>query len=92
MSVVVLQKLLEQKPQSPSMGIESLSDRELQVFQLLGSGFSTRQIANSLNLSVKTIETYRENLKHKLHLDTGAELVRQAKAWIQGAPPPPPAF
>ena len=55
------------------------------MFQLLGSGSGTRQIAKALNLSVKTIETYRENLKHKLHLPTGVELVRHAKAWVQGS-------
>jgi len=84
MSVVVLHKVLKQEPQSASIGVESLSDRELQVFQLLGSGASTRQIANSLHLSVKTIETYRENLKHKLQFSNGVELVRHARAWVQG--------
>jgi len=85
MSVVVLHKLLTQQPQSASSGVESLTDRELQVFQFLGSGCSTRQIADSLHLSVKTIETYRENLKHKLNLVSGVELVRHARGWVQGS-------
>src|SRR6266478_5591491 len=72
MAVLVLHKLLKQKPGAPGIGVENLSNRELQVFQLLGSGSSTRQVAEALHLSVKTIETYRENLKNKLHFKDGA--------------------
>jgi DNA-binding NarL/FixJ family response regulator len=59
-----------------------LSDRELHVFRLIGAGLSTKQIANALNLSIKTIETYRENLKAKLRLRNAVELVRAAKQWV----------
>jgi DNA-binding NarL/FixJ family response regulator len=59
-------------------GIDSLSDRELEVFQLVGSGAGTRQIAEQLNLSVKTIETYRAHIKKKLKLRNGMELIRFA--------------
>ncbi|MGI6458844.1 MAG: response regulator transcription factor [Candidatus Hydrogenedentales bacterium] len=58
--------------------LERLTNRELQTLQMLGKGLSTKQIATQLNLSVKTIETYRENLKHKLHLKSSAELIRYA--------------
>lgn len=58
--------------------IESLSDRELTVFELIGQGLSTRQIAEKLFLSVKTIETYREHIKAKLNLRSSNELVRHA--------------
>lgn len=58
--------------------IESLSDRELTVFELIGQGLSTRQIAEKLFLSVKTIETYREHIKAKLNIKTSTELVRHA--------------
>lgn len=58
--------------------LASLSDRELQVFQMIGRGMSTRRIAEDLNLSVKTIETYREHIKEKLHLKSGHELVHYA--------------
>lgn len=58
--------------------IESLSDRELTVFELIGQGLSTRQIAEKLFLSVKTIETYREHIKAKLNIRTSTELVRHA--------------
>lgn len=75
-----------------SLGIEAdaddpvkakLSDRELHVFQLIGTGLATRQIAAELGLSVKTIETYRENLKVKLGLKDGAALVSRAKRWVE---------
>jgi len=59
-------------------GIERLSDRELEVFQLIGSGCATRQIAQQLRLSVKTIETYRAHIKEKLKLANGMELIRMA--------------
>jgi DNA-binding NarL/FixJ family response regulator len=62
----------------PAPGIESLSDRELEVFQLIGNGCATRQIAQQLRLSIKTIETYRAHIKEKLKLATGMELIRLA--------------
>lgn len=63
--------------------IERLTDRELTVLRLIGAGRGTRQIAQELGLSVKTVETYRENLKRKLHLDSAAELVQYAVRWLQ---------
>lgn len=59
-----------------------LSDRELHVFRLIGAGLSTKQAALAMHLSIKTIETYRENLKAKLRLANAAELVRAAKEWV----------
>src|SRR5262249_43567988 len=69
----------EEPAQSP---LESLSDRELEVFQLIGQGQATRQIAGRLHLSPKTIETYRENLKKKLNLLNAAELTCRAVHWV----------
>jgi DNA-binding NarL/FixJ family response regulator len=63
-------------------GIASLSDRELEIFELIGRGRSTRSIADQLHLSVHTIETHRENIRAKLHLSNGAELVRMAVQWM----------
>lgn len=63
--------------------IEQLSDRELEVFRLLGQGKGTRQIAAILNLSVSTVETYRSHIKEKLHLNRAPELVQRAVAWVQ---------
>lgn len=60
------------------------SDRELEVFRLLGEGRTTRQIAEKLHLSIKTIETYRAHLKEKLGLRTSNELVRAAVHWVEG--------
>ncbi len=59
-----------------------LSDRELHVFRLIGAGLPTRQIAERLTLSVKTIESYRENIKVKLGLADGAALSARAHAWV----------
>lgn len=63
--------------------IEDLSDRELQVFNMIGQGRGTRQIAEELHLSVKTIESHRARIKDKLNLQTGAELVQHAIQWRQ---------
>ncbi|MDP3920480.1 MAG: response regulator transcription factor [Candidatus Omnitrophota bacterium] len=64
---------------------ECLTDRELEVFELIGTGHGTRDIAEKLNLSVKTVETYRERIKVKLGFKTGTQLVQQAHSWVQDA-------
>lgn len=69
-------KTLENDP------IGSLSDRELQVFEMIGQGLRTKQIAQKLDLSPKTIEAHRENMKAKLNLKSGAELSRHATQWV----------
>ena len=69
---------------SPSTGLEPLTDRELHVFQLLGAGLSTRQIAEELGLSFKTIATHRENIKRKLGLRGAAALIHFATEWARG--------
>lgn len=66
-----------------SFPLETLSDRELEVFQLIGNGFTTREIACRLNLSPKTIDSYREHLKMKLSLENGKELLRHAINWTR---------
>lgn len=66
--------------QSP---LEVLSDRELEVFELTGEGLSTREIAERLHLSVKTVESYRARIKDKLHLDSGNELMKHAVQWVE---------
>lgn len=62
-------------------GLESLTDREMQIFELIGQGLSTSEIAARLSLSVHTIETHREKIRHKLHLRNGTELVVRAVEW-----------
>ena len=64
-------------------GVGRLSERELEVFQLIGQGKSTREIAGMLHLSVKTIESYRANIKEKLALKNAAGLVQHAVKWVQ---------
>jgi DNA-binding NarL/FixJ family response regulator len=61
--------------------VATLSDRELEVFELLGDGLGSREIAGRLHLSVKTVETYREKIKAKLNLKNGSELTRHAIHW-----------
>ena len=63
--------------------VAALSDRELQVFRLLGAGKKTVEIAEALKLSHKTIETYRENIKHKLGLPNASALIHRATEWLQ---------
>ncbi len=63
--------------------IDVLTDRELEVFRLIGEGLSTREIADRLHLSVKTIGTYRENIKEKLGLKHYTQLIKMAVFWNQ---------
>lgn len=62
--------------------VDDLSDRELEVFRLIGAGAKTIEIAEQLHLSVKTIETHRERIKRKLDLKDAAELLRRATLWV----------
>lgn len=62
--------------------MEVLSDRELEVFELTGRGLGTREIAERLHLSVKTVESYRARIKAKLNLGTATELVQHAVQWV----------
>ncbi len=80
----MLHRLVNSRKEEVTFSMDSLSDREMEVFQLIGNGFSTRQIATKLNLSVKTIDSYREHLKLKLRLETGADLVHHAIQWMKG--------
>jgi DNA-binding NarL/FixJ family response regulator len=65
----------------------SLTPREAQVLQMIGSGRKTSEIAGELNLSVKTVETHRENIKRKLGLQTASELVHHAIEWVESRVP-----
>jgi len=63
--------------------VKGLSDRELEVFQLIGRWKTTREIAEELHLSIKTIEYYREQIKRKLNLKNAAELTQRATSWVE---------
>jgi DNA-binding NarL/FixJ family response regulator len=76
------QQVLGQKDINESP-VKGLSDRELEVFQLIGRWKKTREIAEELHLSVKTIEYYREQIKRKLQLKNAAQLTQYATSWVQ---------
>lgn len=78
----MLQQLITHEPQVSTSPVADLSDRELEVMRLIGQGFSTAEIAAKMSRSVKTIEAHRGNLKEKLKLKTGAELVHFAIQWV----------
>jgi len=80
-AAAVVQRTLREKPSASRIGVESLSDREMQVFQLLGASYSAREIAEQFHLSRKTVETHCEKIKHKLSLDSAAELKQFARKW-----------
>lgn len=63
--------------------VESLTDREFEVFQLIGQGFSTTEMADKLHVSAKTIEVHRVNIKGKLGIPTAPELIRFAVRWLE---------
>jgi DNA-binding NarL/FixJ family response regulator len=71
---------------STEPGLEDLTDREMAVFQMLGQGKPTEEIAERLNLSRKTVETYRRRAKEKLGFDTVTELLQFAIRWEQSNP------
>lgn len=64
-------------------GVHRLSDREFEVFQLIGEGKSTQQIADTLNISVKTVEVHRAHIREKLKLEDGAAVLRYAVRWAE---------
>jgi DNA-binding NarL/FixJ family response regulator len=80
-AAAIVQRTLREKPNGSRVGVERLSDREMQVFQLLGAAYSPREIAEQFHLSRKTIETHCEKIKHKLSLPNAAELRRFARRW-----------
>ena len=81
MSNKMLQQYIGGAPSMIQSRIASLSDRELEVFRLIGEGRATREIAEELHLSVKTVETYQAHIKEKLALRSGRELIQHAIQW-----------
>jgi DNA-binding NarL/FixJ family response regulator len=78
----MLQQFATGRSKTYTSPIETLTDRELEVFRLIGEGHSTRQIASELHLSVRTVEAYREYIKTKLNLKNSTELVQHAFHWV----------
>jgi DNA-binding NarL/FixJ family response regulator len=87
MSPALARVLIEEGLGGPRSTMDDLSDRELQVLRLVAAGRELGEIAAELNLSVKTVGTYRERLKNKLGLDSARELAREALALFASNPP-----
>jgi DNA-binding NarL/FixJ family response regulator len=83
MSASLLELFSGRRSQSNRSPMEKLTDREFEVFQLIGQGRSTREIAAQLHLSVKTVEVHRLNAKTKLDLHSATELIRYAVRWVE---------
>jgi DNA-binding NarL/FixJ family response regulator len=77
----MLKKLVGGDNESGPSSLDCLSDRELTIFRLIGKGYGTRQIAEELHLSIKTVESHRAHIKEKLEISSGTELVRCACVW-----------
>ena len=78
---MMAEKFVDGRPKPEGSIIESLSDRELEVFQLLGRGCGTRQIADELHVSFKTVQAFCARIKEKLNLASATELLREAVRW-----------
>lgn len=83
MSAEILEMISGRRSGAAGSPVEKLTDRELEVFQLIGQGKSTREIAEKLHLSVKTVDVHRANIKAKLKLASATELVRFAVRWTE---------
>ena len=83
MGARMLHKIAGSKSVKDVLSTETLSDRELQVFQLIGQGRGTREIAGELCVSVKTVETYRAHIKLKMNLKNAHELTQHAVHWVE---------
>lgn len=83
LAAAMVDKLVGGRRDGDRRSIDRLSDRELQVFELLGQGIHTRDIAGRLHLSIKTIDAHRENIKGKLKLRNATELLKTAIQWVQ---------
>ncbi len=88
MSARILESMSARRPRGSDSPIQQLTDREFEVFQLIGRGLSTREIAAQLHLSSKTVDVHRSNIKDKLGLDDVTSLIRHAVRWVESSGPP----
>jgi DNA-binding NarL/FixJ family response regulator len=86
MSSRLLDQFVSAKPGGDESPLGRLSDRELEIFSMIGRGLGTREIANKLYLSIKTVEAHREHIKEKLKLKSGTELMRMAVQYALESP------
>lgn len=83
MSARILESFTGRRTETAASEVESLTDREFEVFQLIGRGRSTKEIGDQLHISVKTVEVHRVNIKTKLKLATSPELIHYAVRWVE---------
>jgi DNA-binding NarL/FixJ family response regulator len=83
MSAKILEVFSGHRPGSSASPVENLTDREFEVFQMIGQGKDTKQLARELHVSPKTIEVHRANIKLKLQVKSIAELIRYAVRWVE---------
>jgi DNA-binding NarL/FixJ family response regulator len=83
MSARMLDAMTGRRPRGSTSPIEKLSDREFEVFRLLGEGKSTKEVAMALNLSSKTVDVHRGRIKEKLQLKDAASLIHHAVCWVE---------
>ena len=83
MTARILHRTVEGDEKKSASSLSQLTDRELQVFQSIGHGLTTRQIAKQLHIDVKTVETYRARIKEKFHLTSATALLQYAVQWVQ---------
>jgi DNA-binding NarL/FixJ family response regulator len=83
-SAAVADRMLQRAVGAPAgrYSIDRLSNRELEVFRLVGKGLDTKEVAEAMHVSVKTVETYQARIKEKLNLKNGRELVQRAAQWL----------
>ncbi len=86
MSAKILEIFSGRRAQAAASPVERLSDREFEVFQLTGAGLATREIADRLRLSPKTVEVHRAKIKSKLQLSKMADLIRYSARWVESPP------
>jgi DNA-binding NarL/FixJ family response regulator len=79
----LLETMFNRRESAEAASVERLSDRELEVLELIGQGYGAAETAKALNLSVKTVNAYRDHIKIKLRLDGAGELRRFAVKWVQ---------
>jgi len=84
MAAGVINRFMRGQPEQPRSPIETLSDRELEVFRMLGQGKGVRVIAEELGLSIPTINSFRNRIKEKFGLKTSTEVMLHAIQWVQG--------
>ena len=87
MSAKILEIFSGRRSQASGSPLEQLSDREFELFQLVGEGKTTREVADHLHLSVKTVEVHRANIRRKLKLASGTDVVHQAIRWVESQKP-----